>query len=145
MPGAQGAAVKTAAEVSAGGVVTKDGKVLLIKMKNLQGEFVWTFPKGHLEREETPRQAALREVAEESGYRCEIRAPLALVRYSFIRGKRLVRKKVRWYWMVPRSGAARPQPGEIYGLRWLSFHGAKGLLRYPADFRLLDKVRKASR
>ncbi|HVE12944.1 MAG TPA: NUDIX hydrolase [Elusimicrobiota bacterium] len=137
-------AVKQATEVSAGGLVTKDGKILLVKMKNLKGEYVWTFPKGHLEGKESPRQAALREVEEESGYACEIRASLALVRYTFMRDKRLVRKRVRWYWMTPKSGTAKPQAGEIYDLKWLPFDKAGALLRYPADFRLLDKARRIS-
>ncbi len=132
----------TAKEYSAGGVVTREGKVLLIRMRTLAGEYVWTFPKGHLEKGESPREAALREVAEESGYECAVRAPLSLIRYSFTRNRKRVNKRVRWYWMRPERKMGPPDPNEIFGMKWLGFDKAKACLRYPADFRLIDKVRR---
>jgi len=63
-------AAETKKEFSAGGVIIEDGKTLLIRMRNLKGELVWTFPKGHVEAGETPELAALREVTEETGCRC---------------------------------------------------------------------------
>ncbi|MFH1726051.1 MAG: NUDIX hydrolase [Elusimicrobiota bacterium] len=131
-----------AREFSAGGVVTRGGTVLLIRMRTLRGGHVWTFPKGHVEAAETPRRAALREVAEESGYECVVLAPLGLVRYSFVRSGVPVRKRVRWYWMRPRRRVGEPDPAEISGCKWLPYDEAKGLLRYPADFRLLEAVRR---
>lgn len=133
--------MKTLKEYSAGGVVTKDGKVLLIRMKRLSGEMVWTYPKGHLDEGETPRRAALREVVEESGLECRVRSTLALVRYSFRRGGKPVKKRVRWYWMEPVRRVGRPDATEIFGLRWLGYSGASRLLEYPADKRLLERMR----
>jgi 8-oxo-dGTP diphosphatase len=52
---------------SFGGVVVKDGKVLLREPKNHFDGYVWTFPKGRPEPGEQPEQAALREVREETG------------------------------------------------------------------------------
>ena len=61
-------------EHSAGGVIFEDGTVLLILAKNLKGDQVWTFPKGHLEPGETPETAAIREVSK-TGWDCEIILP----------------------------------------------------------------------
>ncbi len=134
-----------AKEYSAGGVVTKEGKVLLIKMRTLAGDLVWTFPKGHLDKGETPREAALREVFEETGYECAVRKTLALIRYSFVRKKRKVNKRVRWYWMESRCRTGKPDPDEIFGMKWLSYKKAKKRLRYPADLRLIEKAKALAR
>lgn len=129
-----------AREYSAGGVVTQDGKMLLVRVENLQGQTLWTFPKGHLESGETPRRAALREVEEETGYRCRILRTLTVVKYRYFRNGRRIDKKVRWYWMTPESRPGRPDPDEILDLRWASPEKARRLLRYPGDHRLLQWV-----
>ncbi|MEE8425507.1 MAG: NUDIX domain-containing protein [Elusimicrobiota bacterium] len=143
-------------EYSAGGVVVKNRKVLLVRIKATgnplrgtatsallkKGDYVWTFPKGHVERGETPRRAALREVREETGWECRVRRTLELARYSFTRRGRKVSKRVRWYLMDPISKTGRPDAGEIFGAGWLSFSQARARLKYPADFRLLAKAGK---
>lgn len=50
-------------EQSAGLVLVKDGEYLLLHYD--AGH--WDFPKGHLEKGESPEQAALRELKEETG------------------------------------------------------------------------------
>ena len=94
-------------EHSAGGVILENGRVLLIRMRNLEGAEVWTFPKGHLEAGETPEAAALREVAEETGFDCEITGELYKAEYSFFRNGLPVDKDVRWYLMKRCGGDGR--------------------------------------
>ncbi len=49
---------------SAGGIVVNPkGEIVLVK----QGGVSWSFPKGHLETDETPLEAAKREILEETG------------------------------------------------------------------------------
>ena len=127
-------------EYSAGGVVTRDGKVLLVRVKNLKGEKVWTFPKGHLDPGETPKAAAVREVEEETGFSCEVAAPLTLVRYRFLREGRLVLKRVRWYWMKPLRRTREPDEVEVMATRWAGPEEALGLVIYPGDKRLIDLI-----
>ena len=52
-------------------VVVRDGKVLLVKRVN-PPVGLWSLPGGHVELGETLRQAALRELAEETGIEAEI-------------------------------------------------------------------------
>lgn len=136
--------MKEAKEYAAGGIVEKNGKVLLVKVTNLQGEVVWTFPKGHLEKNETPLQAALREVEEETGWKCRSAGPLALVRYRFNRNGRPVAKKVRWYRMEPIKRTGRPDAVEIMKTKWVPKKTAAKRLAYPSDLRLIARyLRKA--
>lgn len=52
--------------------VVKDGKVLLAKRGNRNGYGLWSFPGGHVKHGEALRDAALRELAEETGVNAEI-------------------------------------------------------------------------
>jgi ADP-ribose pyrophosphatase YjhB (NUDIX family)/mannose-6-phosphate isomerase-like protein (cupin superfamily) len=52
--------------VSAGGVVVKKGRILFVKLTNCEKI---TFPKGHVEKDETYEKTALREVGEETGFK----------------------------------------------------------------------------
>lgn len=131
--------MKEAKEYAAGGIVERNGKVLLVKVTNLQGKVVWTFPKGHLEKNETPLKAALREVEEETGWRCRSAGPLALVRYRFNRNGRPVAKKVRWYRMEPLARTGKPDDVEIMKTKWVSPETAAKILSYPSDLRLIAR------
>jgi 8-oxo-dGTP diphosphatase len=129
-------------EFSAGGVIVKDGRVLLIQARNLKGEKVWTFPKGHVEEGETPRETALREVEEETGYKCRISGTIFTARYVFQRQGKLVRKRVQWYWMEAGARLGKPDAAEIDAIQWTSFRKAGELLRYPSDLELLERTKK---
>ena len=131
--------MREAKEYAAGGIVEKNGKILLVKVSNLQGQIVWTFPKGHLEKDETPLKAALREVEEETGWKCRSTGPLALVRYRFNRNGRPVAKKVRWYRMEPIEKTGRPDEIEIMKTKWVPLRSTVKSLSYPSDLKLIAR------
>lgn len=133
-------------EFSAGGVVLKDGRLLLIKTRSLAGEEVWTFPKGHLEEGETPEAAALREVREETGLECRILAALLTTAYSFLRLGAPVDKRVDWFLMEETGGDGRAlTPDEVLETRWAAPGEADGLLKYPGDLQLLERLRSGKK
>lgn len=126
-------------EYAAGGVVGRDGKVLLVQVRNLQGRIVWTFPKGHLEKKETWLAAALREVEEETGWKCRNRGVLSNVTYRFERDGNPVLKRVRWYRMEPLEKTGKPDADEIRRTKWVDARKAEKALIYPSDGRVLAR------
>ena len=75
--------------------------MLLIRARDLRNRPVWTLPKGALVPGESSEAAALREVREETGYRCEVVRELEAVTYWFQRSGHRIRKTVRWFLMRP--------------------------------------------
>ena len=124
-------------EYSAGGVAEKDGALLMILVENLEGERVWTFPKGHIEKGEKPEDTARREVEEETGWLCEITAPLERVQYWFAREGALTKKTVSWYRMKPLRRTGDHDAEEILEARWVPLDEAKKLVKYRSDKQLL--------
>ena len=129
-------------EYSAGGVVIHNGRALLIRMKNLAGELVWTFPKGHIEAGETPEAAALREVREETGCVCRITGDLFTAHYNFTRQGRPVEKTVRWF-LMKKAGedAEATTPHEVHGMKWCGAAETEASITYPSDKELFSLVK----
>mgnify|MGYP006369327581 CR=1 FL=1 len=57
--------------VLAGWLVEKDGKLLMVQEAKKKWYGMWNFPSGHVEDNETIKEAAIREVFEETG--CKVR------------------------------------------------------------------------
>ena len=115
---------------SAGAVVIRSDSCLLLR----RGED-WTIPKGHLEHGEQSRDAAVREVAEETGLSVNLVAELGSTRYQF-GADRLQRKRVDWFLAVPVGGELGVEPG-FDEARFVTRDQAARLLRYPADRELI--------
>jgi 8-oxo-dGTP pyrophosphatase MutT (NUDIX family) len=98
---------KELTEVSAGGFVvsSEDPKLVCLMARfNRGGKLEWCIPKGHLENDETPEQAALREVFEETGLKAEITESLGEVNYQFIQAGQRVSKTVHVFLMKQVGG-----------------------------------------
>ena len=126
-------------EYSAGGVVLRDGTVLLIRTHDLKGRTVWAFPKGKLDAGETAQQAAIREVEEETGWRCRIETELPKSEYWFQRAGQRVKKTVRWFRMTP-VGEGGETDGEVDEAAWVPISEALGRLTYDSDREHLKQV-----
>lgn len=97
----------------------------------------WTLPKGKLERGEDFLDAALREVAEETGYAAEPGASLGETRYRMTHSGRPEDKVVR-YWAMRALDGAFAVNAEVDELRWLTPAAARALLTYDRDREVID-------
>jgi 8-oxo-dGTP pyrophosphatase MutT (NUDIX family) len=117
---------------AAGGIVTRDGGVLLVHRPKYDD---WTFPKGKLEAGESWEDAALREVAEETGLACELGEEVGRTNYE-VRGEP---KEVRYFSM---SAAGEPYAqNEVDEVRWVPLDAAADLLSHVYDRELATRLR----
>lgn len=94
----------------------------------------WTLPKGKLDPGETHEEAALREVAEETGFSAELGAGLGDTVYEHADRP----KRVRYWSMRAVGGRFRPN-SEVDDLRWVPLDDARRLLSYDRDRAVLDR------
>jgi len=109
--------------------VVHNGKVLLIHHRNLNK---WLPLGGHIELDEDPETAALREAKEESGLDVELlgeRPPTtelgtrALIAPRFLDIHRISATHEHigmMYWARPKHGALTLSPSEHHDIRWCS-------------------------
>jgi 8-oxo-dGTP pyrophosphatase MutT (NUDIX family) len=123
---------------AAGGLVVRDGpagpEVAVVHRPRYDD---WSLPKGKLGGGESWEDAALREVREETGMRCELGRELAPARYRDRRGRE---KLVRYWLMRPLEGGFVPSD-EVDELRWLEPGRAVELLDYEHDRGLVAALR----
>ena len=132
-------------EVSAGGLVINESgtKGLLIGRRDLKDasreRLLWSLPKGHIEAGETPEQAAIREVAEETGIQSEISRELGIIDFWFMAGGKRIHKTVHHYLFREVGGKLAPQVSEVDDVGWFPLEEIISLLAYPDEKKLIAK------
>ncbi|HEY2632769.1 MAG TPA: NUDIX hydrolase [Solirubrobacteraceae bacterium] len=122
-------------EVSAGGVVIHENRVLAIvpSRRAADGSAVLALPKGHLDGAETAAQAAVREVREETGVTAELIGELGEVRYWYMRERKRVAKSVYFFLFGYVGGDLRDHDDEVVEARWIGLDEAQRELTYQGE------------
>ncbi len=133
-------------DFAAGGIVLSEEKILLVKNKkgdsSKDSEPWWGYPKGHLEEDEKPSEAAVREVFEETGFEVKIvnTKPIAESRYEVERNGETVQKTV-WFYEMEVIEAFKNEPDdEIEEIALENFENALSLLTHDEDRKILKYV-----
>jgi len=134
-----GAAHARPRELSAGGVVVRGepGHEQLLAIvpvrRAADGSSVLGLPKGHIDAGETPLQAAIREVREETGILAEPLGELGEVSYWYRRHGRSVPKSVAFFLFRPLSGHTADHDHEVEDARWIDLREACRTLTYQGE------------
>jgi ADP-ribose pyrophosphatase YjhB (NUDIX family) len=133
-------------EVSAGGlVVDTTGKLGLLigrrDQKDATGKrILWSLPKGHIEEGETPEQAALREVQEETGIESIIEKSLGVIDFWFMAGGKRIHKTVHHYLFRESGGLLAAQETEVDEVAWFPLEEIIEKLAYPDEKKLISRT-----
>jgi 8-oxo-dGTP pyrophosphatase MutT (NUDIX family) len=139
--------VKTQRQVSAGGVVVRKGphgpEILLASRRTKRGDVVWGLPKGIVEEGESPEDTAVREVAEETGYRGTLRSPLGEISYWFVSGGTRIRKTVHFFLMEDTGDEPGPRDREMEEVRWFPLDEAVSVAGFDSERDVLRRAVQA--
>ncbi|MCL2575587.1 MAG: NUDIX domain-containing protein [Defluviitaleaceae bacterium] len=127
--------------VSCGGVVIHKSKVLLLYKNHSKKDIGWVLPKGTVEDDENFRQAALREVYEETKVRAKILKYIGKTQYNFKGAEDFIDKTVHWYLMSAGSHFCRPQLEESFAdAGFYKKHEAYHLLKFNDEKQTMLKA-----
>jgi mutator protein MutT len=135
-------------EVSAGGLVvdstgTKGLLIGRIDAKDVKRErLLWSLPKGHIETGETPEQAAIREVKEETGIESQIDKSLGVIDFWFMAGGKRIHKTVHHFLFKETGGKIAPQVSEVDDVRWFPLEEIVEKLAYPDEKKLIARSKE---
>jgi mutator protein MutT len=134
-------------EISAGGVVFRRvGENVEIaagaQRDRLTGRDSLRLPKGIVEPGETPEQAAVREVSEETGLEAEVVAPLTTVSYEYDEGGTLVSKRVHFYLMRHIDGEPHPRDGEMASVHWFAADKLGDALTFDTERDVVEEAQR---
>ena len=120
-------------------MVVRDGEVIVIVPARSRSADVLALPKGHPDGDESPLEAAVREVHEETGVEAEPVEQLGEIEYTYERKGGLVDKRVAFWLFEYRSGELNPDH-EIAEARWMPLEQAAESLTYEGEREMVQRA-----
>jgi 8-oxo-dGTP diphosphatase len=122
--------------LAAGGIVLRQTKTPLVAVVRLRKRNEWVLPKGKLDAGETPRDAAEREVLEETGHDVSVHEFLGTLVYEC--GGR---SKIVHYWRMEADGEqVHELMGDVRSVDWLPLSDAVERLSRGYERAFLETV-----
>lgn len=128
-------------EISCGAVVytRKNDNILYVIIKSTEGYF--GFPKGHMEKNETEEQTAIREIFEETGLKVNIIPGFKTINEHPIPHKEGAIKRVIYFLAEYDNQNIRYQKDELLGAYLMTYEEAISLFQFDNLKKVLDKAR----
>jgi len=122
--------------LAAGGIVMRHDSVPRVAIVRLRKDKTWVLPKGKLNRDETARDAARREVLEETGHQVSVHEFVGALTYP-VRGK----PKVVQFWRMQAAGnPVRKLMRDVSAVEFLTLREAIARLTQPYERVFLETV-----
>ncbi len=112
----------------------------LIGRIDRRGRLLWSLPKGHIEAGETSEQAAVREVAEETGISGRVVGELGTIDFWFVAEGRRIHKTVHHYLLLAETGELSDADVEVTEVAWVPLEELAERLAYDDERRLVARV-----
>lgn len=116
--------------------------VVLIGRIDRRGQLEWVLPKGHVEAGESAEQAAIREVAEETGLTSRLLATVGDIDYWFVSGDRRIHKTVHHFLLEATGGSLSTDDVEVSDVAWVPLDELSSRMRFASERRLVRRVRE---
>ena len=129
-------------EKSCGAIVFRrfHGNIQILLIKHINSGH-WSFPKGHIENNETETETAVREIKEETGIDVNF-DPTFRETVSYF-PKKDTQKVVVYFIAQAKNFQYKPQEDEISEIRWVDIGYAKQILTYENDKTIVNRALKA--
>ena len=122
--------------------VGEDVEVLIAEQRDrITAALNTRLPKGKIEAGESAEEAAVREVAEETGLHSRIVNPLGSVQYSYDDDDGRVLKEVHFYLLEWVDGDPLEPDGELDRIFWCSMDTAQRKLTFDSERRAMGWAR----
>ena len=112
----------------------------LIGRQDRRGRLLWSLPKGHIEAGESAEQAAVREVAEETGIAGTIVGRLGTIDFWFIADGRRVHKTVHHFLLRAEGGELSDADVEVSEVAWVPLEELRSTLAYEDERTLVARA-----
>lgn len=118
-------------EKSCGSIIYKysGNELLFLVIKQTKGHY--SFPKGHVEENETERETALREVKEETGFDISFVGDFRKV-ITYMPNDEVLKDVVFFLGNVI-GGLLKAQEEEVVEIKWLNYEDALSVITYDDD------------
>lgn len=132
-------------QVSSGGIIVrKKNAATEIALVAVKGGKVWCLPKGLIDRGESPEEAAVREVSEETGMKGRIIEKLGEISYWYFLKEENAkcRKTVHFFLMAYEGGDISNHDWEVDDAAWFPIDEALDKVSYKSEKEMIEKAKE---